>query len=80
MLIFALGFLHIVQLRLNFHQLYVCTWQENDTNKTGNGVSAHIDVSITDTKSGEVFSNVCRIIKDSEVVLKTVKNHLAFRQ
>ncbi|XP_062013269.1 B3 domain-containing protein Os07g0563300-like isoform X1 [Rosa rugosa] len=31
--------------------------QENDTNKMGNGVSAHVDVSITDTKSGEVFSN-----------------------
>ncbi|KAL6206956.1 hypothetical protein ACLB2K_024201 [Fragaria x ananassa] len=31
--------------------------QENDTNKMGNGASANADVGITDTKSGEVFSN-----------------------
>lgn len=46
----------------------------------GNGASANADVGITDTKSGEVFSNVCCIIKDSDVILKTVKNHLAFHQ
>lgn len=67
-------------LILIFNLLFVCTWQENDTNKMGNGVSAHVDVSITDTKSGEVFSNVCCIIKDSEIVLKTFKNHVAFLQ